>query len=787
MNFDSLKIFFRNVQKQRVMTVMNVLGLSLGMTIAILVGLWSVQEFSYDNFHQHGDRIYRILQYDYWKERESKGYIGFGPMGETAKEQIPEIEAMCRIVNIEDTELRVKDLKLGANQRYYEQFRVVMADKNFFDFFTFRLKEGQKDQVLHSGDGMVIDQSTAALLFPGEDAVGKVVSYADRDWKVSGIMEDMPANSHIQANIIVPFWGEKMNSYWGGAGGFRTYFLLRQGADIDKIGNQLTQIQRDNLHFDISYFGEDEVRLALEPLRDIHLGSESQTGKDFIIVLIVAAVIVLLISCVNFSSLFISVAFLRARATGVRKTLGANRTRLIIDFYRETAYYVLLAMGFAILLTIGFAPTFSRLLHTNMQIDFGNLYIYLFLVLLGILTIILAGTFPAFYMTRFNVVQTLVGQFKGNKLAFLQKSLLVTQFTIALACLLSVFFIRKQVDTMTSMALCGDKENIFYVKLEGKLLHAYNVVREELMKESSVVDVTQKNCLPQDRIQAWAIKRKGSQTQVDFMTEICRVEWNYFDFMHMELVAGENNLNSDFGTKNYCVLNETAVHKLGLENPVGHWLDVYGIDYIVRAVVKDSYTKILYNPVEPQVYFPIAYNTGYNYLFVKVQGDPRIALKRMQKIWEERMSEIPFDYGFLDEAYELLYQKEIGLSEIFSWFFVVTLLVSVSGLFNMSCYAVGRRVKEIGLRKVNGATQFDLLLLLSVSFVLWIITAFFLACPLAWMFISYWQQGFVVKTPLSWWIFVVTGFIAVVVTLLTVSYQTIRTSRVNPVEVLKNE
>ena len=778
MNLNSIKIFFRNVRKQKVMTVMSILGLSLGMSIAILVGLWSVQEFDYDNFHWHGDRIYRVFRHESWDGDEANRFTNCGALGQAAKEQIPEIEAMCRIINMKDTKLQV-------NQRYYEQFRMITADENFFDFFTFRLKEGQENNVLHSIDGMVIDQSTAVLLFPGENAVGKVISYADRDWTVSGVMEDMPANSHIRANVIVPYSKKKLND-WNGFSSL-TYFLLRPGADTDKLGEQLTQILKDNMSSAMPHFRSIKISHSLESLRDIHLGAESRNGKGVVIILILAAFIVLLISCVNFSSLFISMAFLRARSTGVRKTHGASRIRLIMDFYRETSYYVLLAMGIAILLTIGFAPTFNELLNTDLQIYFGNLQVYVFLVLLGVFTVILAGTFPAFYMTRFNVVQTLVGQFKGNKLAFLQKSLLVTQFTIALACLLSVFFIRKQVDTMTSMTLGVDKENIFYVKLQEKLLNAYDVVREELIKEPSVVDVTLKNCLPQEQTQAWEIKKKDFQGEVDFMTEVCRVEGNYFDFMNMELVAGENPFKPGFGTKNYCVLNETAVRKMGLADPVGRYLDVYGTDYVVAAVVKDSYTKILYNPVGPQVYFPIDYWTGFNYVFVKVQGDPRMALKTMQNIWEERMPEITFDYGFLDEAYELLYQKEIGLSKMFSWFFVATLLISVSGLFNMSCYVVGRRMKEIGLRKVNGATQSDILLLLCGSFVLWIVTAFLLACPVAWMFISYWQQGFVIKTPLSWWVFALTGSIAVMVTLLTVGYQTIRTSRVNPVEVLKNE
>lgn len=781
MNFNSIKIFFRNVQKQKMMTLMSILGLSLGMTIAILVGLWSVQEFSYDNFHKNGDRIYRVLSNHEWDGHKFKGYTGFKPMGEVAKEQIPEVEAMCRVVDVLVSGQYTIDKELIVNRRHYEHFRIVMADENFFDFFTFPLKEGQKENVLHSVDGMVIDKSTAALLFPGEEAVGKVVSYAGRDWIIRGIMEDMPVNSHIRANVVVPIFGERENAGWGDWGDFRTYFLLHPKTDIDKLGEQLTQISKENLPYSSKgYF-------SLEPLRDIHFGPEGQNGKDFVIILIVSAIIVLLISCVNFASLFISMAFLRARSTGVRKTHGASRERLILDFYRETGYYVLLSMGIAILLTIGFSPTFNRLLHTNLQIDFGNWQMYVFLILLGIFTVISAGSFPAFYMTRFNIVQTLSGKFKGNNLAFLQKSLLVIQFTIALACLLSVFFIHKQVNTMTSMSLEVDKENIFYVKLEGKLLHAYNIVREEMMKEPSVMDVTLKNCLPYEQTQAWEIKKKDFRDEVDFMTEICRVEGNYFDFMNMELVAGENPFKSDFGVKNYCVLNETAVCKMGIENPVGQHLDVYGIDYEVGAVVKDSYTKILYDPVKPQAYFPIDYRTGFNYVFVKFQGDPRIALKTMQKIWEERLPEITFTYGFLDKAYELLYQKEIGLSEIFTYFFIITILVSISGLFNMSCYAVERRVKEIGLRKVNGATQADILLLLCSNFVLWIVTAFLLACPMVWVFISYWQQGFVIKTPLSWWVFVLTGCIAVFVTILTVGYQTIRTSRVNPVEVLKNE
>lgn len=781
LNFTSLKIFFRNIRKQKVVTLMNVLGLSLGMAVALLIWPWAFQEFSYDKFHQNEDRIYRTLMYAVFNDNAF--YMGktSRPLGSTAQEKIPEIEKMCRVVSLRDT-------KIEVNHQVYERNQVIMTDENFFDFFTFSLKSGDKMKVLNTPDGMVIDESTAALLFPGENAIGKIITFDGQDWQVTGIMSDLPVNTHIEANIVIPSYGEYKKHHWNGYFYYGTYFQLQQGTNLEQLTEQLNRMGMENM----PTFKQWKSHFTLEPLRDIHFGAEVNgrtNSKPLAITLILAALIILLISCINFTSLFISVSFLRACSVGIRQTHGADRKSLIWSFYKETFFYVLLSAGLAVGIAIILRPVYNQLLNTNFQFNFGHVQFYVFWLLVCVFTAIMAGTFPAFYMTRFNIVQTLSGRFKGNKLSFLQKGLLVIQFTVALACLLTAFFVHKQVDTMITLNLGANKENILYVYLQDKLMPASIFFREELKKNPSVVDVTVKDCLPYNQKQAMKIKKKDAQEPVEYYTEICQVRGNYFDFMNMKLLAGENPFTSDGSVKNYCVVNETAVHKLNLQEPLGTYLEVEsGKEYIVAGVVKDTYTKMLNQSVDPQVY--LAFDHSYyssGYILVKVNGNPQSTIRDMQKIWKERIPEGVFEYDFLDKAYKVLYEKEIGLSELFSWFMLFTLLISLSGLFNMSYYAVGRRVKEIGLRKINGATQLDLLVLLNRDFVIWILTAFLIACPVAWLFITYWQQTFVVKTSLSWWVFALTAVLTILLVLLTVSYQTIRTSRVNPVDVLKSE
>ena len=779
MNLNSIKIFFRNVRKQKVVTVMNIFGLSLGMVFALLIWPWAIQEFSYDKFHRNGDHIYQVFMYYSYNDGGFNMPGVCSPLGVEAPKQLPEIERMCRIVS-------ASNVKVEVNHRYYEKNRVIMADENFFDFFTFPLKSGEKTNVLNTLDGVVIDESTALLLFPGENAIGKIITYDDKSWQVSGIMYDFPVNSHIQANIVVPLFDKSKNHSWDSDFNYNTYFQFHNGTDIGKLTDQLNQMGLGNM----ASFKQNKSYFSLRQLKDLHWESDSKPGahsKTLVITLVIAALIILLISCINFTSLFVSVSFLRACSVGIRQTHGARRRNLILSFYKETFYYVLLSVCIAGGVALLFAPVCNRMLNTDLQISFGNVQFWISMVLLSVFTTIAAGTFPAFYMTRFNVVQTMSGRFKGNELSFLQKGILALQFTIALASLLSAFFIHKQVNMMITMNLGANEENVLYMRLQDKLLPAYDVVRGELMKNPSVVDVTMRRGMPYNQFQSTQVEQTDSREPIKYTTEICKIHGNYFDFMNMKLLAGENPFDADYSIKNHCVVNETATQKLNLGVALGSHLEFLGQEFVVVGVVKDAYTKKINEPTDPVLYLPIDDFSSFDYILVKINGNPQSVIKTLQKMWEGEKVGTAFEYGFLNEAYEVLYMKEIGLLKIFSWFMLFTLLIGISGLFNMSYYAVGRRMKEIGLRKINGAAQSDLLVLLNGDFVTWVLSAFLIACPLAWLFISNWQQEFLVKAPLSWWIFVLTGGIAVIVTLLTVSYQTIRASRVNPVEVLKNE
>lgn len=758
---------------------MNIAGLSLGMAIAILAGLWVINELNFDKFHKDGDRMYRLLKHFYWDNKESVGGSVFRPFGEIAQAEIPEVEKMCRVVPLLNQEISI-------DQVTYPKNRIFIADKNFFDFFTFSLKEGDVSWVLASEGDMVIDRSTALRLFPGGDAVGKLIRYDGRDWKVSGVMEDMPSNSHLKANIVIPPYGEWKQTSWGGMDQYVTYLMLRPGADLPKLNEQLTRIGWSRM----SFLKESQARHTLQPLKEVHfeIGFNGEKGnRNFILAFGLTALLVLLISCINFTSLFISTSFLRARSVGIRKTHGAGKKNLIAGFYAETFYYVCIAVAVAFVLVHALLPVFNQLTGENLVIDLLSPVLYLFLAFLLVFTVFVAGTFPAFYITRFNTVQTLTGKFKGTHLSFLQKSLLVAQFTIALAFLLSVFFIQRQIHYMVSGDLGFDKENVMYVEAKDGFARNYEQVREELMRNPSIRDVTLKNSLPQQWVQGWPVRKPGSPNEYDFMAEICRIRENYFSLMNMQWLEGENPFSPEFGgADHYCVINETAARLLDLKEPVEARFEMLGKEYVVKGVVKDAHTKALYRPVDPQVYMQLD-PAANNVVLIKAQGDLQEAIGAVKKAWSEQVASLPFQFGFLDTDYKALYQKEINFSQMLLWMMWLTLLISVSGLFNMSYYATGRRIKEMGIRKINGATLMELLALLNRDFLLWVLTAFCLACPLACMFIWRWQESFVLKASLSGWIFVLTGFLAVLVALITVSYQTWRAANVNPAEVLKNE
>ena len=494
---------------------------------------------------------------------------------------------------------------------------------------------------------------------------------------------------------------------------------------------------------------------------------------------------ILLVACINCINLLIVTFFLRAREIGVKKTYGADRRMLIWGSLREISGFVLLALGIAVILALLGLPLFNQLSGCELKLDFTSGFLYVYLTVVYIIVLLGAGLYPAFYMTRFNVLQTLNGKFRGKRLSFLQNLLIVVQFTVSIAFLLLIFFVHKQVNYMIDYDLGFDKKNVICSYAPMDMVSHYEAVRNELLGVPDVKEVTIRNALPMYWADGYLIRKQGSTERVQF--EVCEVGDNYFDMMGIEWIEGENPFRNREAYHD-AVLDENAVKQLELKEPVGSVLVVWGQNFTVKGVVQSVYSKKMDRKSDPVFYMPI-WESGWNHYVImcKVEGNPREAIRAMQRIWERYLGDRPFAYRFLDDEYSELYRSETHLQDIFFGAMIITLLLSVTGLFAMAYYTMLGRMKEIGIRKVNGATLGSLMFLLNMNFIRLTALSFGIACILSYYFLSYWLESFVVQTSLSWWVFAGAGGIAFSVTLLTVSYLTFRAVRVKPVEVLKNE
>ena len=494
----------------------------------------------------------------------------------------------------------------------------------------------------------------------------------------------------------------------------------------------------------------------MEPLPEKHfstgfIGNDvpHKGDKTMTVVFVLVAVVILVIACINFTNLFVSTSFMRARTIGIKKALGGGRGRLVREFYGETALYVLLAVGIGVLLACVALPVFNGYTQSEVGIDPASPRLYLFLGGLFVFTVAVAGTFPACYLTRFDPVETIFGRFRGARVSLFQKALLVLQFAASIALLLVVTLMYRQVDYMISRDLGFDKENVVYVHSRGSFGANFDTFRDEMMRNPVITDVTKKLGLTDEWMQGMNVSKEREGESV--LTEICHVWSNYFDFMGLDIVQGENPFYLESrDTIPSVVVNERAVDLLQLgDQPVGQIIYKGSEPVEIKGVVRNAWLYSFHQGIHPQIY-------------VKMRP------------WES-------------DTYEQQYRSETNAGRVLAFAMAITLLISVAGLFAMAHYSTQRRRREIALRKVNGATLRDLLLLLNRDFLLWTLAAYVVAVPVSVLFMHRWLQSFAVQAPLAVWVFLLVGVCAFAVTLLTTSVQTWRVACTNPVDTLKAE
>lgn len=778
---NALKIFEKNFAKHRTTNLMSIGGLSLGIAVALLLGWWAFNETRADLFHAEKDKIFRVCREGYMNNETVRIGTINSPLALQMGDQFPQVEDMLRLAPAGKERFKLEEV---VN---YES-SILLTDPGFFDFFSFALKQGDAATCLDEPDEMVITEQFARKYFGSADPVGQSVEFRGRSWTISAVLFDIPANSHLQFDALCAMAGvqDYDQAPWGWDI-FNVYVKLAPGTDQPALSAEFTELAMELFppykSIDIHHF--------MQPLTDIYFDTREfrfdhvkKSDRRFVMIFSVMALAILAIACINFTNLFISTAFLRARSIGLKKANGAGKGSLIREFYAETALFVLVSMIIGVLLAKLALPLFNSLADTRLILDFAQPALLAFLGAISLLTILMAGSFPAFFLTRFRPASSLKGETEQKSISLFQKALVILQFAASVILLVSVFTIRRQVNFVQTTHLGFNKSNIICVNATGPFSSSYDRIKQELERYPEIIEVTAKNSLPSEWRHGSGIS--ASQEDEPFIVEICDIKENYLDMMEMEIVAGDPFTEYN-DSLNYVWINEQTQQLLGYEDPVDQVVMHEGNRYAIRGVIRNIKSKSLHHPIDPQVYIYLPQVDPGQVVMIKVSEDHRAAIARIRDSWEKENPNYPFDFHFLDQAYDEMYQNEARAGSIVTWGMLIAMLITIIGLFAMSSYNTERRTKEIGIRRVNGAELSDILILLNKSFLKWVLVACALALPLGWYIMKGWLDSFTFRTHISWWTLGLSALIALLVSVLTVSWQGYFAARKDPVDSLRYE
>jgi putative ABC transport system permease protein len=791
---------FRNLAKNRVHTILNIMGLALGVLTTLTIGIWLKREISFDNFHAQQQEIFRITN-TFKSESESFSQAPSGSaLGAQLPKHIPSIKSSCRLFN----EL----FKVKAGNEIFIEKECMTVDSNFFSFFNFPLISGHPDKVLTDAGNVVLTEKLAIKYFgSAANAMGKQLML-DGDFPkiISGVAADVPANSHIRFDLLLPFahlrkialeqWKFDIDNSWPG-GWPHTYIRV---ADPARWKETEEQVNRVVAKFSEKEWKENKMsyRYHLQPISDIHLKSnlrydaKNNGSLARVRIFSIVGLIVLLLACINYINLTTAGAIKRAKETSVRKLVGATRGQLVRRFFMETLLVCTIAVLLGVLLLQILLPLFSRWIGEDYHLEVT--YVNTLMILGFIITMsVIAGVYPSFILSSFRPALSLKGSFSlGRTGNIIRKSLVIFQFTIGIALVVSLIIISLQMDFIKRRALGFNGKSAVEVRFFGeqKVIEQYGSIRNQLLQSPYILNVSKHSQNVVGGLgNGWTTTESLKGDEISTSLYQMSADTSFFETYDMKLAAGRF-FSRDFPTDSTksVIVNEAAVRTFGWqkpENAIGKRFGKGDEARFVIGVVKDFNFEPLHKPVEALL---IGYARGGNMLTLKI--DTRYtdeALNHLQKTWTSMVPDIPLQYAFVDETINQQYGNEKRTLGIFYAFAGLSLLIACLGLFGLSIYVVERRVKEIGIRKVLGAKVGGIVTLLSKDFLKLVFIAFVIATPLSWIFMKQWLQDFAYRINISWWVFAAAGWIAIAIAVITVSFQAIKAAVRNPVKSLRTE
>jgi len=791
---DYFKRTFRNLIKNKVITLINLSGIVIGISSFILILLYVHQELTYDRFHANYDRIYKISI--------AEKFNTMAPLAVILKDKVPEIEKIVRVDYFMGggTSPLLK-FKKGEEIKTVQAKDIIYADSTFFDVFSFKVIQGDIKTSLTEPNSIVLTKSTAHKIFENENPIGKTIEFIGTNenpklnYTVSAIIEDIPNNSSIKFNGIVSFNTLKTIQPGGvdvdedfGNWTYETYVLMRKYCSVKELTQKSNEIWMNEIFKMTNYAPDSEEAQEyisnFVPLKDVNFYKNNK--MEFICLILLVGIIIIVIAIINFVNISIAKASMRTKEIGVKKISGSSRYDLIKQFIGETIALTLIATLLALIVVYLLLPLFSDVTGKAITINFPQYPTVILLFIIGAIIIgIIAGIYPALYLSSFKPIAILKNEKISGKSKTITQSLIIFQFVISIALITSTIFISKQVKYMRTGDVGFDKNNIITCQITKSIKKNYIAFKHALLQNSNILNVAGSSGggLSEQFHMSFTDKINGREQSFYAMA----VDPDFIKTIGFNIIEGRD-FSWDLKTDKYktVIINETASKSFGLDDPLGFELELFDSKANVVGVVKDFHNESFHNKIFPLVFWCVP---GYgNSLSIRINNNNKQeTIQHIKKQWEEFSPEIPFDYQFLDKKYDALYKDEEKVSLLIGYFSIIAILIACLGLFGLVTFSTERRKKEIGIRKVNGAKVSEILTMLNIDFMRWIVIAFVIATPIAYYSMKYWLENFAYKTNLSWWIFALAGLLALGIALLTVSWQSWKAATRNPVEALRYE
>lgn len=795
-------IAIRHILKQKFYSFINILGLTIGIAASLFIILYITDEINYDRFHTNIDRLYRVGLNGKLAGQEVHVVSTPPPLASALVNEVPGVEHAVRLWQWGDVVIRYED-------KVFTEDLIFHTDSNFFKVFSFELLEGDPETALKEPNSMVITETIARKFFGDGDYLGKIITFSNdnKAMKVTGVIEDAPHNSHIKYNYLVSFSSNDFgkSDQWL-SNSLNTYFTVYEETNIDDVLSTLNndlipkyvgpQIQQF-LGISLDQFLEQDGAYGyfVNAVKDIHLHSDVDGELEppgdiaYIYIFVAIGLFILMIASINFMNLSTAKSSGRAREVGLRKTLGSLKTQLILQFLIESIIYSFVAVVLAVLLVSILLSQFNLL--SGKELEFSQLITpSMILGLVGLLLFIglLAGSYPAFYLTRFKITEVFKGSVaKGTKGGWIRGSLVVVQFVISIGLIICTVLVYRQLQYTQNKNLGFDKEKVMVISNVSRLESNKKAFKDALQSDANIVAASYSNSVIPG-VNNTTIFRKPESDE-DHIIGLYFADHEHFDVMGFELAAGRNFSRDFLSDSTAMLVNEAIVDAMGWDDPIGQRLISFNsgepMEITCIGVLKDYNFESLRDNIRPIM---IRLGDFGNDMTVRyTHDDPREAVKLVESKWKEMAPSEPFEFAFLDERFDEMYRAEQRLGVLFTIFTGLAIFIACLGLFGLAAFTADQRTKEIGIRKAMGASSISIVALLSNEFVKFIAIAFLISIYPAYYVISSWLENFAYRISIDWWVFVSSGLAALVIALLTVSFQSIKASRLNPANTLRYE